>query len=81
MNGKSDSIFIENRLNGEKCNNILEQALLPSFNEKLDKDVTLFREDGAACHTCRISKWRKNAPLSTKWKVKLVSRWINCLEW
>ena len=58
--GRSSLIFVEDRLNGAKYNGILEDGLLPLYQDKLDKNTTLFQEDGAPCHTCRISKAWKN---------------------
>jgi len=67
--GKSELVFIENRLNGEKYNGILEKGLLPLFSVKLDKNQVLFQEDGAPCHTSRVSQRWKN------------DHGIKCLEW
>ena len=59
--GRSSLIFVEDRLNGAKYNGILEDGLLPLYQDKLDKTTTPFQEHGAPCHTCRISKAWKNA--------------------
>ena len=62
--GKSEFVFINDRLNSEKYQTILENHLLPLISFRNDSDF-IFKQDNAPVHTARSThKWFEQQHIS-----------------
>ena len=53
--GRSALVECEGNINSSKYVSILQEGLIPIFfRGQINKDDTLFMEDGAPCHTARV---------------------------